>query len=253
MNHRQRYEKVYFFGTCLVDALYPQAGLAAIRLLQHHGVQVIFPSGQTCCGQPAYNSGFFKEARAVARHQIRCFPKNYPIIVPSGSCAAMMKHHYLELFAGDPEIEAVGHFVDRVFELSQFLVGVLDARLEDRGAPVKVTWHSSCHALREMKIIEDSKSLIRQLKNVDLVELARESECCGFGGTFAVKQPQISAAMVSDKVDDIQGTGATWVISGDCGCLMNIAGAMEKRNLPLAGVHLAQFLWERINETAGAV
>lgn len=250
MNDSQRYEKVYFFGTCLIDAIYPQAGLAAIRLLQRHGVQVVFPPEQTCCGQPAYNSGFIDEARAVARRQIGCFPKDYPIIVPSGSCAGMMKYHYLDLFADDPEFETVRRFCGRVFEFSQFLAGVLGVRLKDRGAPLKVTWHSSCHALREMKVIADSKALIRQLDNVELVELQRESECCGFGGTFAVKQPQISAAMVTDKVDDIRGTGAAMVVSGDCGCLMNIAGAMEKRNLPVSCVHLAQFLWERTNETA---
>ncbi len=239
--------KVYYFGTCLIDMSYPKAGMAGIRLIQREGVNVIFPREQSCCGQPAYNSGFPAEAKAVARKQIKLFPKDYPIVVPSGSCAGMMKHHYPELFANDPEFNVVKRFSVRIFELSEFLVHVLNIKLEDRGKPVKVTWHSSCHALREMKVTEDSKSLIRQLKNVELIELENERECCGFGGTFSVKQPEISGAMVNDKVDDIFQTGASRVLSGDCGCLMNITGAMEYRNMPVTGQHLAEFIWERTN------
>jgi L-lactate dehydrogenase complex protein LldE len=242
-----RSQKIYFFGTCLVDAAYPDAGMAAIRLLQREGREVIFPPGQSCCGQPAYNSGFVREARAVARKQMRSFPQPYPIVVPSGSCAGMMKHHYPMLFAGRPEADDARRFAERIFEWSEYAVKVLDIKLEDRGAPVNVTWHSSCHALREMDVIRYSKALIRQLKNVTLVELERETECCGFGGTFAVKQPAISAAMVKDKVDDIRRTGATTLVAGDCGCLMNITGAMEHTGMGVAGKHLAEFLWERTN------
>jgi L-lactate dehydrogenase complex protein LldE len=241
-------QKVYYFGTCLTDMFYPGAGLAGIQLLQQEGVRVIFPSGQTCCGQPAYNSGFPDEARAVARKQIELFSADYPIVVPSGSCAGMMRHHYPKLFAGAPDIESVKRFSERIFELSEFLVHVLDIRLQDRGEPIKVTWHSSCHALREMCVTEDSKSLIRQLRNVQLIELQNEHECCGFGGTFAVKQPAISAAMVKDKTDDIRQTGAARLITGDCGCLMNITGAMRHDNIQIGGQHLAEFIWERIND-----
>jgi L-lactate dehydrogenase complex protein LldE len=241
-------QKAYYFGTCLTDMFYPGAGLAGIQLLQQEGVRVIFPSGQTCCGQPAYNSGFPDEARAVARKQIELFSKDYPIVVPSGSCAGMMRHHYPKLFADAPDIEAVKRFSERIFELSEFLVHVLDIRLQDRGEPIKVTWHSSCHALREMGVTEDSKSLIRQLRNVQLIELQNEHECCGFGGTFAVKQPAISAAMVKDKTDDIRQTGAGRLITGDCGCLMNITGAIQHDNIQIGGQHLAEFIWERIND-----
>jgi L-lactate dehydrogenase complex protein LldE len=240
-------EKVYYFGTCLADMFYPEAGMAGIKLIQQQGVKVIFPSRQTCCGQPAYNSGFPAEARAVARKQMDIFYNDCPIVVPSGSCAGMMKHHYPNLFENDPNITEVKEFSARIYELSEFLVNVLNIRLEDQGDPVKVTWHSSCHALREMKVTEDSKSLIRQLKNVELVDLENEYECCGFGGTFAVKQPQLSGVMVNDKVDYIKQSGATRVLSGDCGCLMNISGAMEYRNEQIAGQHLAEFIWERIN------
>jgi L-lactate dehydrogenase complex protein LldE len=239
--------RAYFFGTCLVDALYPEAGIAAIRLIEREGVRVTFPPGQTCCGQPAYNSGFPEEARRVARHQIRAFPDDIPIVVPSGSCAGMMKHHYPGLFAGDAELPRAQAFAGRVVEWSEFMVRTLGVAYEDRGDPIRVTWHSSCHALREMRIIAHSKALIRQLRNVELVELAREAECCGFGGTFAVKQPAISGAMVTDKVDDIGRTGAARVLAGDCGCLMNIMGAAARRELPFDGQHLAEFIWERIH------
>jgi L-lactate dehydrogenase complex protein LldE len=243
----QRPHTVYFFGTCLIDMFYPEAGMAGLNLIRREGIRVIFPPEQTCCGQPAYNSGFSDEARKVALKQIRLFPKDYPIVVPSGSCAGMMKHHYPYLFAQDSNLAAVKKFSNRIMELSEFLVQVLKIKLEDRGQPVKVTWHSSCHALREMEVVEDSKSLIRQLKNVELVELENENECCGFGGTFAVKQPEISGAMVADKVEDIRRTGASRLLAGDCGCLMNISGAMEYQKSLIKGQHLAEFIWERIN------
>lgn len=240
-------EAVYYFGTCLAETFYPGAGIAGIKLLQREGVRVIFPPGQTCCGQPAYNAGFWWEARRVAEEQIKLFPKPLPVVVPSGSCAGMMRHQYPVLFADDPEIDRVREFSKRVYELSEFLVHVLDIKLDDRGSPMKVTWHSSCHAMREMNVIEDSKALIRQLKNVELVELANEHECCGFGGTFAVKHPRISEAMVRDKVAAVQKTGAPMMLAGDCGCMMNISGAMAHQKLPVESRHLAEFLWERTN------
>lgn len=241
----QKPEKVYYFGTCLMDSFYPEAGLAGIKIIQREGVRVIFPRQQSCCGQPAYNSGFPKEARNVALKQVRLFSENYPIVVPSGSCAAMMKYHYPLLFAGHAKLEAIQQFSNRIIELSEFLVQTLNVELADLGEPVKVTWHSSCHALREMHIIKYSKSLIHQLKNVELVELQNEYECCGFGGTFAVKQPKISGAMVSDKVADIQQTGAERLLAGDCGCLMNISGAMDYQHVSVRSQHLAEFIWER--------
>ncbi|MGD2097148.1 MAG: (Fe-S)-binding protein [Desulfobacterales bacterium] len=241
-------EKVYYFGTCLMDSIYPQAGLAGLKLIRREGVQVIFPRQQSCCGQPAYNSGFPKEAKKVALKQVRLFTENYPIVVPSGSCAAMMKYHYPLLFEDDASLKQVQQFSDRVVELTEFLVQTLNIRLADRGQPIKVTWHSSCHALREMHIIEYSKSLIRQLQNVELVELQNEHECCGFGGTFAIKQPKISGAMVSDKVADIRQTGADLLLAGDCGCLMNISGAIDYQKIPIRSQHLAEFIWERTHD-----
>ncbi|HTH15798.1 MAG TPA: (Fe-S)-binding protein [Magnetospirillum sp.] len=244
----QRPDTVYFFGTCVVDLFYPGAGLAGMELLKRHGIRVVFPPGQSCCGQPARNSGYLDEARAVALKQIETFPKDWPIVVPSGSCAGMMKTHYPELFEGRPEHERAKAFSARVYELTDFLVSVLDVKLEDKGAPVKITWHPSCHSMREMGVVDQPKNLLRQLSNVTLVENPREKECCGFGGTFAVRQPAISAAMVTDKVAALDETGAVEVLSGDCGCLMNITGALDKANKPMRGRHIAEFLLERTTQ-----
>jgi L-lactate dehydrogenase complex protein LldE len=240
--------KVYFFGTCVIGAIYPRAGLSAVRLLEREGVKVVFPPEQSCCGQPAFNSGFPDEAREVARCQLRTFHRDYPIVVPSGSCAGMMKHHYPELFAGDRDEVLARRFSERVFELSQFLTDVLHIRLIDRGGPLKVTWHASCHALREMGVVRESKALLDQLAHVELAELRREYECCGFGGTFSVKYPLISEAMVRDKIDDIVQTDAQRVISGDCACLLHIRGAMDKLGLNIPTQHLAEFIWERTHD-----
>ena len=241
-------DRVYYFGTCLMDMFYPEAGIAGIKLIQSQGVNVIFPPEQSCCGQPAYNSGFPAEAMDVARKQIEIFHKSYPIVVPSGSCAGMMKHHYPELFANDPDLDRVKEFSARIFELTEFLVHVLNISLEDQGSPVKVAWHSSCHALREMQVTDDSKSLIRQLNNVELIELQHEEECCGFGGTFALKYPEISEAIVKDKTQDVIQTGASHLLTGDCGCLMNITGALNFQNNKVNGQHIAEFLWERTHK-----
>lgn len=241
----KRPNTVYFFGTCIVDLFFPEAGMAGIKLLQSHGVDVVFPQGQSCCGQPAYNAGYEDEARSVAWSQVKLFAKDYPVVLPSGSCAGMMKKHYPALFRGRPEQAEVEDFCARVYELTQFLVDVLQVELKDLGEPVKITWHPSCHSLREMGVADQPKTLLHQLAKVEVVELPRERECCGFGGTFAVRQPEISAAMVTDKIDAITATGAATVVSGDCGCLLNIGGALEKAARPARPKHIAEFLWER--------
>lgn len=244
-------EAVYFYGTCLVDMFYPEAGMAGINLIEREGVKVHFPQAQTCCGQPPYNSGFDDEARQIAKQQLALFSKPIPVVVPSGSCAAMMKHHYPSLFANTPWEHAAKALAERVFELSEFLVKVLKVKLEDKGAPITIALHTSCSARREMGVAEDGKALLAQLAQVELKQQARETECCGFGGTFAVKAPEISAAMVADKCQCLAETKAQALLSGDCGCLMNISGAMqyqqeqEPRKLAMDSAHLATFLWER--------
>lgn len=240
-----RPEEVYFFGTCVVDLFFPEAGLAGIELLAREGVRVVFPRAQTCCAQPAFNCGHHEEARAVARAQMALFPKAIPVVVPSGSCAGMMKHHYPELFSGTPDHEAAVAFADRVHELTQFLAGDLGVSLTDRGPPVAVTWHASCHGLRELGLDAEPKALLAQLANVTVVPLARERECRGFGGTFSVRYPDVSSALVADKAVDVEATGAPVVLSADAACLLNIGGALDARGTAVAARHLAEFLWER--------
>jgi L-lactate dehydrogenase complex protein LldE len=247
--HPDKPEAVYFYGTCLVDLFFPEAGLSGIRLLEREGVRVIFPQGQTCCGQPAYNSGYHEEARNVARAQLALFPKPYPVVVPSGSCAGMMKRHYPSLFAGDRDEAAANDFAARVAELTAFLVDVLAVKLADRGGRTRVTWHGSCHAMREMGIVAQPRALLAQLANVELVPLERESECCGFGGTFAVREPEISAAMAEDKAADVRHTGAATLLSADGGCLLNIGGRLDAQGSGVRPLHIAEFLWERTRES----
>jgi L-lactate dehydrogenase complex protein LldE len=160
----------------------------------------------------------------------------------------MMKHHYPDLFAGTPDHAAAVAFAGRVHELTQFLVDVLGVNLTDRGEKTTVTWHSSCHGLREMGLGEEPRALFAQLANVTVVPLEREKECCGFGGTFSVRYPDISSAMVADKIADVAGSGASVVLSADAACLLNIGGAMEKAGAAARPMHLAEFLWERTRE-----
>ncbi|MDX1634669.1 MAG: (Fe-S)-binding protein [Marinobacter sp.] len=239
--------KVYFFGTCLVDLFYPGAGLAGIQLLEREGIEVIFPQDQTCCGQPAYTSGYHDEARAVAGAQLGLFDEDWPIVVPSGSCGGMMRKHYPDLFQDTAQAEQAREVAGRVWELTDFLLNVCHVRLEDLGEPTKVALHTSCSARREMGIAEVGPKLLGQLDKVTLVEQVRAEECCGFGGTFAVRHPDISGAMVGDKVKALADTGATRFVTTDCGCLMNINGHAEQTRQQVRGQHIASFLWQRVS------
>jgi L-lactate dehydrogenase complex protein LldE len=249
-------ENVYLFATCLVDQFAPEAGLDTIRLLEREGIAVHFPEQQTCCGQPAHTSGYPDEARAVARLQLGLFPNPWPVVVPSGSCAAMLRHEYPKLFADDPSLLAQARELsERVFELTEFLVHVAGFSQPDRGAATTVALHTSCHARREMGSHETSAALLAGLQQVSVVEQARIEECCGFGGTFSIRFPDISEAIVTDKVESLRATGAGRVVSADCGCLFNILGRAARldeiavSSAPtLEGEHIASFLWRR---TAG--
>ncbi|MEN9481087.1 MAG: hypothetical protein RLZZ298_2482 [Pseudomonadota bacterium] len=255
-NSGQRPTDIYFFATCVVDQFYPGAGLDAITLLEREGIRVHFPEEQTCCGQPAYTSGFPDEARKVAAHQLTLFPENWPVVVPSGSCAGMMKHHYPTLFAADPirkvQAEALS---SRIYEFTDFLVNVLGYQPEDNGADCTIVLHTSCSARREMGVHLTGRQLLGNMKGVKVAQQDHESECCGFGGTFSIKQPEISGAMVEDKVKSLKATGAERVVSADCGCLMNILGhaawkdkqaGLSKPSLP--GEHIASFLLRRTSK-----
>ena len=218
-----------------------------MRLLRRAGLKVVYPQGQTCCGQPAWNSGYRDEARRVARAQLDLFPEPWPIVVPSGSCAGMLRHHYPRLFAGTADEALANDIAARSHELTGFLVDVLGLRLSDLGEPIKVALHTSCSARREMGVAHAAENLLGQLAQVQVVEQDRKAECCGFGGSFAVKQPEISAEMVADKTACLRASGADLVVSQDCGCLMNIGGAFEHQGDGPRSRHIAEFLWERSN------
>jgi len=260
-DNRRRYppkpRNAYLFATCLIDQFAPETGVDTVRLLEREGIAVHFPEEQTCCGQPAYTSGYPAEARAVARRQLDLFPEPWPVVVPSGSCAAMMRHHYPRLFAGEPvPLAKANELSERIFELTEFLVHVVGFRGKDTGAPCTVALHTSCHARREMGSHETSAALLRALSGVNVAEQARAEECCGFGGTFAIRHPDISEAIVSDKVESLRASGAERVVSADCGCLFNILGRAARQDelaarheATLPGEHIASFLWRRTQET----
>jgi L-lactate dehydrogenase complex protein LldE len=234
--------KVSLLVTCLGDALFPEVGVATVHLLRRLGVEVDFPEGQTCCGQPHFNSGFHDAARELARHTIKTFANGQTVVTPSGSCAAMLKLEYPELFHGDRFWqERALDLARRTHELSSFLIHVLG--IEDVGARFdgKATYHMSCH-LRGLGILTEPERLLRKVSGLELVPLERSDECCGFGGSFAVRYPEISGAMVCDKAAFIEQSGADLVTATDAGCLMNIAGCLRRRGSKVRAMHLAQVL-----------
>jgi len=248
-----RPEAVYFYGTCLVDMFVPEAGMDAIALLEREGIRVIFPDNQTCCGQPAYTSGFPDEARQVVESQLDLFPGGYPIVVPSGSCGGMIRWNWEKVVAGDPALKArAAAIAERTFEFAEFLVHVLDFKRPDQGPALTVALHTSCSARREMGTLLVGRELLARLGNVTLAIHDHEFECCGFGGTFSLKHPDVSTAMVSDKVASIKATGACQMVTADCGCMLNITqrAAREdqdagRASASLPGEHLATFLLRR--------
>ena len=251
MLHESMEPKVNFFATCMGVSALPDAALSAVKLLTHCGVKVIFKQDQTCCGQPAYNTGFTDEARRIARYNVELFSDNdYPIVVPSGSCAGMMSKEYAELFAdADEKTKAqVAAFSARVTDLSQYLVDVLKVKLVDQGAPTKATFHVSCHSLRVQHCVPAQKTLLTSLAQVEYVPLPYEEECCGFGGTFSVIEPELSAAMVGDKIRHIKETGVEVVIAADHGCILHISSALHKQGLDHIKVYsLYDFIWQRVS------
>ena len=234
--------KVSLMITCLGDALFPDVGVATVQLLRRLGVDVDFPESQTCCGQPHFNSGYHDFARPLARHTIQAFAGDRLVVTPSGSCAAMVKIEYPELLADD----LVWHgraedLARRTHELSGFLVNVLGA--EDVGArfEAKATYHMACH-LRGLGIKTEPERLLSKVRGLELLPLERVDECCGFGGSFSVRFPGISGAMVRDTAAAIDNTGADVVIATDAGCLMNIGGCLHRRGGRVRTVHLAEVL-----------
>ena len=235
--------RVGLFVTCLVDLFRPTVGFAAISLLESAGCAVEVPMAQTCCGQPAYNSGDKKDARDLARRVIDLFESFDYLVAPSGSCAGMIREHYPRLFEDDPAMHLrAEHLAKRTYELVSFLVDVMEMKSVGAAYDGTVTYHDSCSGLRELKVKEQPRRLLKSVAGARLVELPGAEVCCGFGGTFCVKYPDISVRMTSDKCADIAATGADTLLAGDMGCLLNMAGRLSRLGSAVRVRHVAEVL-----------
>jgi len=242
--------RVALFVTCLVDLFRPTVGFAAAKLLEQAGCTVSVPEHQTCCGQPAYNSGDRNDAKAIARQVIAAFSGYDYVVVPSGSCGGMIKIHYPTLFADDPAMaEKAKDLAARTFELVAFLADVLKVDVSGVAYDGVATYHDACSGLRELGVKEQPRRLLRDVAGLTLKEMATPEVCCGFGGTFCVKYPEISDKMVSDKAADIVATGADTLLCGDMGCLLNMAGKLSRLGKEIRVRHVAEVLAGLTGET----
>ncbi len=229
--------------TCLGDVFFPEVGVAVVTLLRRLGVTVEFPDGQTCCGMPLYNSGYHDDAAAVAARTVDVFAGAEHVVVPSGSCAWMVKAEYPGLLAHDPRRQrAAQEMAARTRELSQFLVEVLGIDRVESSFHGKVTYHDSCHLLRGLAESKSPRALLRNVPGAELVELPGADECCGFGGSFSVRLPEVSSAILGKKLDNVESTGADCVVACDAGCLMQMGGGLSRRGSRVRALHLAQIL-----------
>ncbi len=235
--------KIQLFIPCFIDQLYPQTGFNTIKLLEKAGCEVLYNPNQTCCGQPAFNSGYWDEAAALAHKFLNDFDPALPVVSPSGSCASFVIHHYHKLLKDQPELMGkLDKQKQHIYELSDFLVNVLHYTDFEACFQHKVTYHDSCSALREYGIKNEPRQLLSRVKGLELIEMEECETCCGFGGTFAVKNPDISSAMAEKKVLNALATGVEYIVSTEASCLMNINGYIAKHKLPMKGIHLADIL-----------
>jgi L-lactate dehydrogenase complex protein LldE len=234
--------KIDLLVPCFVDQLYPSVGISVLRIFEKLGHTVEFKKNILCCGQPAFNAGFWEESREIARRVLGALSGDNPLVVPSGSCAAMVKNFYPELFRGGPQAEAAENLSKRTFEFSSFLVDQLGVTDVGSRFPAKVTFHDGCHGLRELQVKRQPRVLLERVKDLTLVEMEDQTSCCGFGGTFAVKFPMISTAMGETKSASALGTGAEYLVSNDSSCLMHLQGLLSRQNQKLKTVHLAEVL-----------
>ena len=242
MTHAEK-PRVALFVTCLVDLHRPTVGFAAIKLLEGAGCQVEVPRNQTCCGQPAYNSGDRATAQAIARDVLRAFEGYDYVVVPSGSCGGMLKHHLPHLFDDDPNLRArADALAARTWELVGFLTEVMGVRATGAAYDGVATYHDSCSGLRELGLKAQPRALLAGVAGLELREMTDPEVCCGFGGTFCVKYPEISTRMVQDKARDIAATGADTLLAGDMGCLLNMAGRLSREGSPVRVRHVAEVL-----------
>ena len=233
---------VTLFIPCFVDLMYPQVGISMVRILERLGHKVVCPETPACCGQPAFNTGYWEESRAVASQMIERLKGAEVVVIASGSCGAMMKVFYPELFAKTPLETAAKELAERCYEFSGFLVNRLG--VTDLGArfPAKVTFHDGCHGLRELHSKQPPRKLLAHVQGLELVEMGAAETCCGFGGTFAAKFPMISTAMGEVKCDSAIQTGADYIVSNDSSCLMHIQGLLDRQGKPIKTLHLAEVL-----------
>ena len=231
-----------FMVTCLGDLFYPEVGERIVRLLQRLGVTVEFPSGQTCCGLPLFNSGHHDEAARVARRTVDLFAGAEHVVVPSGSCAWMVKHEYPGLMPDAASRAAAEGLAARTSELSQFLVKVLGRRKFQSAVEGTVTYHDSCHLLRGLHESQSPRALLRELAGARFVELTGADECCGFGGSFSVRLPEVSTAILDKKLANVEASGAACVVACDAGCLMQMRGGLSRRGSRVRALHLAEVL-----------
>lgn len=243
MTQSQPAPRVALFVTCLVDLFRPTVGFAAVKLLEAAGCTVEVPAAQTCCGQPAWNSGDRKDTAALARQVIEAFEGYDYVVAPSGSCAGMLSHHYPALFEGDAAWEGRARaFAAKCHELVSFLVDVRGFEGLPAGFRGSVTYHDSCSGLRELKVKGQPRRLLAKVEGLELKELPDSEVCCGFGGTFCVKYPEISNKMVAEKARCIAAAGAGTLLAGDLGCLLNMAGKLKREGSPVAVRHVAEVL-----------
>lgn len=241
--------RVALFATCLVDLFRPNVGFAAVELLERAGCEVYVPELQTCCGQPAYNSGAAVEAECIARQVIEVFEPYDYVVGPSGSCLGMLREHYPTLFTADARWETrARRLAERCYELVGFLSDVMGMAEVDAHYDGAVTYHDSCASLRECGVRDQPRMLLGSVSGLALEEMADTEVCCGFGGTFCVKYPDISTRLVSDKIANIQATGADTVLAGDMGCLMNIAGRLKRAGSDIKVYHVAEVLAGRTDQ-----
>ena len=241
--------KVGLFIPCYVDQLYPQVGLATLRVLRRLGVDVDFPEEQTCCGQPMANSGCAEYARPLAERFLKIFGKYDHVVAPSGSCVSMVRNHYAQWLEGKPDFD---HLRKNTFELCEYLVDIARVAKVDGDFPCKVGLHMSCHGLRELRLGRSSEVMVKpfnkvrfllgQLRGIELVELTRSDECCGFGGTFAVNEEAVSCLMGRDRIADHEKAGAEIIAGFDSSCLMHLDGLIRRESKPLRVMHVAEIL-----------
>jgi L-lactate dehydrogenase complex protein LldE len=237
-------ETVQLFITCLIDSFFPHIGEAMVNVLNRAGVKVDFPSAQTCCGQPAFNAGLRSTVVPMARNTIRVFEKTTgAIIIPSGSCAAMVRHGYLELFKDDPAwLERARALSIRVFEFTEYLVDVCGVTGLSTRWPGKLTYHPSCHLLRSLGVDRQPRALLAAIKDAEIIELPEREDCCGFGGVFSVEHPELSAEFLKRKIANLDKTGSPTLVVADTGCLMHIQGGLARQGKNQRVLHIAEVL-----------